>query len=108
MEGQLIDVHVETHSDVDEYDCDRTIMLARIVKEYDYKIEIQYLSVTNKRYEEHIVHQFDEGITEIYKESITGYYDSSDLEDAGYVYIEGTGYLIAEDVDDDYSPSDDE
>lgn len=104
MEGQLIDVHVE----FDENESDYVIMLAKIVKDYDHKIEIRYLSETKKRYEEQVVYNFDEEITTITKETITGYYDSTELECAGYVLIDNVGYIREEDLDDDYSPSDDE
>lgn len=104
MEGQLVDVHVE----IDENEPDYVIMLAKIVKEYDYNIEIRYLSETKKRYEEQVVYNFDEEITTITKESITGYYDSTEPECAGYLLIDNVGYVREEDLDDDYSPSDDE
>ncbi len=108
MEGQLVDVHVEIQPLDDENEPDYVIMMAKIVEEYDYKIEIRYLSETEKRHEEQVVYNFDEEITAITKESITGYYDSTDPDCAGYVLIDGVGYLRREDLDDDYSPSDDE
>ena len=104
MEGQLVDVHVE----IEDQETEHIIMMAKIVKEYSYKIEIRYLSETEKRHEDQIVYDFDEEVSEIQKESITGYYDSTDPECAGYVLIEDVGYVRVEDLDEDYSPSDDE
>ena len=108
MEGQLIDVYVEVQSFDTDHEPEHVIMLAKVVKEYDYKIEIRYLSETTKRYEEQVVYNFDEEITIITKETITGYYDSTNPECAGYILIDNIGYVREEDLDDDYSPSEDE
>ena len=108
MEGQLIDVYVEVYPLSDDHETEYIIMLAKIVKAFDFKIEIRYLSETTRRYEEQIVYEFEEEVTTITKESISGYYDSTDPECAGYVLIDNIGYVRKEDLDDDYTPSDDE
>ena len=104
MEGQLIDVYVE----IDDQESENIIVLAKIIKDYEDKIEIKYLSEIGKKYEDQVVYNFDEEVSEIYKESISGYYDSTEMECAGYVFIQDVGYLRIEDLDSDYSPSDDE
>ena len=104
MEGQLIDVLGE--SDMDEtMSCS---MLAKITRETESGFVIKFLSETDKRHEDLIVFNFDENETEILKECVDGYYDSTEPECAGYVLVDDMGYVIAEALDDDYSPSDDE
>ena len=99
MEGQFIDVCVEISEE-------KITMLAKIISEHDSNFHIRFMSETKRSHEDQIVYDFDDEITEISKETVSGYYDSSDPIVAGYIFIPGVGYLIKEDFDEDYSPSD--
>ncbi len=104
MEGQLVDVLVES----DTHENMSYSMLAKITHVTNDGFLVKYLSETNKRHEDLIVFKFDDNETEIQKECVDGYYDSTEPECAGYVLIDNVGYVREEDLDDDYSPSDDE
>ena len=104
MENQLIDVLVES----DVHENTSYSMLAKISRETNTGFIVKFLSETNKSHEDLIVFNFEDNETEIQKECVDGYYDSTDPECAGYVLIDNVGYVRREDLDDDYSPSDDE
>ena len=101
MEKHLIDVLIET-----EDEDGNNSQLARIIKKTQSGFKIQFLSETNILYEDRMrVFRFDKHTEEIEEESVSGYYDTPDIEEAGYIKIEGVGYVKSEDYDDDYNPS---
>jgi len=101
MEKHLIDVLIET-----EDDDDNNSQLARIIKKTQTGFKVQFLSETPILYEDRMsVFRFDKHTEEIGEESVSGYYDTTDIEEAGYIKIEGVGYVKSEDYDDDYNPS---
>ena len=80
---------------------DGSIMLARLLHPVDEGFMVQFLeetSITN-------VFKFSNEETSIDKESITGYYDTDDLTQAGYNDTGDGKYTTA---DSDYEPSEDE
>lgn len=104
MDKHIIDVLVET-----EDDDDNNSQLARIIKKTQSGFKVQFLSEIPILYEDRMrVFRFDKHIVEIEEESVSGYYDTSDIEEAGYIKIEGIGYVKSEDYDDDYNPSESE
>ena len=104
MEKHIIDVLVET-----EDDDDNNSQLARIIKKTQSGFKVQFLSETSILHEDKMrVFRFDKHIDEIEEESVSGYYDTEDIEEAGYIKIEGVGYVKSEDYDDDYNPSESE
>ena len=101
MKGQLIDVLIEAD------DGKVSTNLAKIVEQCDddktYKIK--YLFETSKTYEDVPVYKFEKKVSEINVDSVDGYYDTTDIEIAGYTKIDGVGYVSKEDLDEDYDPS---
>lgn len=103
MDKHLIDVLIDTEDD------ENNSQLARIIKKTQSGFKIQFLSETPILYEDRMrVFRFDKHIDEIEEESVSGYYDTGDIEEAGYIKIEGVGYVKSEDYDDDYNPSESE
>ena len=100
MEKHLIDVLINSDNDDDKY------QLARIIKKTSSGFKVQFLYETSTLYEDRMsVFRFEKEVTEIEEESVSGYYDTADIEEAGYIKIDGVGYVNKEDYDDDYIPS---
>ena len=88
----LVDVLVEE-------DDEEVIQLAKIVNESEKTYHIRFLTPCASG-----LYQYDKEPTEIDKECINGFYDSTDEQDAGFIHVEG-GYQLATEYDDDYEPS---
>lgn len=103
MKGQLIDVLIESDDGI------QTITLAKIIEEVDSEIfKVKFLYESSKTHEDLNIFKFEKETSEIHKESVQGYYDSTDIEVAGYTKIDGVGYVNKEDLDNDYEPSESE
>jgi hypothetical protein len=76
------------------------ISLAKIIKENETTYTIMYMSAKDK-----LLYHY-EPACEIEKECISGFYNEDDTEEAaGFRRVDG-GYVLSEDCDDDYEPSD--
>lgn len=100
MNKYLIDVLVDSEGE-------DGLHLARIIENTLNGFKIQFLVGTSINHEDRMeVFRFEKEISEISEDSVSGYYDTNDIEEAGYIKIEGVGYIRRGDYDDDYAPSD--
>ena len=95
--GTLIDVNTEDG-----------VLLAKIVDETEDTYSIKYLSPIKRKYNDLRVYDYDECTENIEKECVSGFYDTGDEAVAGYTLVEGGGFILNEDSDDDYDPTSDE
>jgi hypothetical protein len=81
---------------------DETIQIARIVHETSDTYSVQFLEKNT-----HQMYDFSNTVEVIDKESVSGFYDTDDLEKT-HLYVKGlNGYeLIDDSEDEDYSASD--
>lgn len=94
MKNDIIDVFMD----------DESINLAKIVK-VGVKYTIVYLTCTDDTYHDIPVYSYDTTTSEIDTDCIAGYYDSSDISKAGFKRIGDNRFIIDEDDDSDYDPS---
>lgn len=95
MKGQIINVKLQSETDpVFFYHLD-----AKIVEEKETTFVIKYLNETDKLYEGCMVFRFDSELSEIDKECVDGFYETSEIEEAGYEKIDGVGYIMDETTD---------
>ena len=80
---------------------DGAIMLARILHTHDEGVMVQFLEETRTP----DIFKFNKEKTFIPKESITGYYDTDDLTQAGYTEVGDGKYTT---IDSDYEPSEED
>ena len=91
----LVDVLIEEDgTEVDQ--------LAKIVGETKKTYQVRFMNPHKSG-----VYRYDKEVTEIDKECVSGFYDSTDELDAGFVKVEG-GYQPVEEYDGDYEPSEDD
>lgn len=96
MEKHFVDISLENGE----------TCLAKIVEVKNNSFIVKFLSETSKTYEDCKIYKFDKDKTEIEKECVSGYYDTGDIEATGFTKIEDVGYILKDDLDDDYEPSD--
>ena len=94
MDGTLIQVRVQG---------DET-MTAKIISQTKTKLKIMYL---NNSVENPDVYNYENVQFEISKDCVDKYYDSVREEEAGFTKT-SEGFMLAEDEDSDYEPSDSE
>ncbi len=95
MINQIIGVKLQSETDSTfHYNVD-----ARVIEETDKTFIIKYLNETEKLYEKCIVFRFDREVSEVDKECVDCYYETTNVEDAGYEKIEGVGYILADTSD---------
>lgn len=83
---------------------DDIIMLAKVVEECGKQIKVKYFVPTNKKYEDQQVYNYDDTIEEVDIECVNGYYEKdSDETAAGFVYIQGVGFIRSDDQS-EYDP----
>lgn len=92
----LVDVLVEE-------DGSEVIQVAKIVSETKKKYHIKFLSPHTSG-----LYRYDKDPIEIDKECISGFYDSTEEKDAGFIRVENGYYQPIEQYDDDYEPSEDD
>lgn len=95
--GTLIDVNTEDG-----------VLLAKVVDETEDTYRIKYLSPIKKRYNDQRIYDYDECTEDIEKECVSGFYDTDDETAAGYLQVEGGGFVLDEHSDDEYDPTSDE
>ena len=95
--GTLIDVNTED-----------SVLLAKVVDETEDTYRIKYLSPIKRKYNDLRVYDYEECVEEVDKECVSGFYDTDDEAVAGYTQIEGGGFVLNEESDDDYDPTSDE
>ena len=89
---------------LNEIDNDRTVdLVAKIVGETSKTFTVRYLSPTKKLFGDQVIYNYEDSTYEIDKECVSGYYDSTNEEDAGFLKIEG-GW-VQENDDSDYTTS---
>jgi len=88
----LIDVTVVNEDD------EEIIMLAKIVEECQDTYKVRFMVHVKGD-----LYNYEDEITEIIKESVSGFYDSTDVTDAGFVKTD-EGYHQVDD-DDDWEPA---
>lgn len=89
---------------VDVQCSDGAVMLARICEEHpeDDTVTLQFFEETSASDN---TFGFTNQKTRLSRKSITGYYDSDDVSDAGYVEVDKGVYTLA---DSDYEPSEED
>ena len=95
--GTLIDVNTED-----------SVLLAKVVDETEDTYRIKYLSPIKRKYNDLRVYDYEECVEEVDKECVSGFYDTDDEAVAGYTRVEGGGFVLNEESDDDYDPTSDE
>ena len=80
-----------------------TDLIAKIVGETSKTFTVKYLSPTKKLHGDLAIYEYEAKSYTIDKECVSGYYDSTNEEDAGFIKVDG-GWVQA-DGDSDYSPS---
>jgi hypothetical protein len=84
-------------------------VIAKIVEVKQTTYIVKYLSPTRKLYEgRDIIYKYEKERYEIDKECVSGFFDSTKEEDAGFVHLEGGGWILGEvsgGESDDYVPS---
>ena len=93
----LIDVNV-----FDEEQDDEIVLLAKIVGETHDTYKVRFMSPTKGG-----LYRYENDVSEIEKESVCGYYDSTDEYQAGFIPAHD-GCFERLDGDDEYEPSDSE
>lgn len=78
-------------------------LVAKIIRETEKTFTVRYLSPTLKKHGDLFVYKYENVMYEVDKECISGYYDSTNEEDAGFTRVEG-GW-IRQIEDEDYEPS---
>lgn len=90
----LIDVNVYD----DEHD-EEIVLLAKIVGETQDTYKVRFMSPTKGG-----LYRYETEVSEVEKESVCGYYDSTDEHDAGFIPAHD-GCFEKLDDDEDYNPS---
>jgi hypothetical protein len=89
---------------LNELDNGKTVdLVAKIVSETAKTFTVQYLSPTKKTHGDLVIYNYESTTYEIDKACVSGYYDSTNEEDAGFIKVDG-GWIQAE-TDSDYQPS---
>jgi hypothetical protein len=78
-------------------------LVAKVVHCTDTTYTIRYLSPTKKMYGEQVLYMYEDETYTVDADCISGFYDSTHEEDAGFVKVEG-GW-VQEDTDSEYQPS---
>jgi hypothetical protein len=91
---QLIDVNV-----FDEEQDDEIVLLAKIVGETESTYKVKFMSPTKGG-----LFRYENEVSEIEKESVCGYYDSTDEREAGYIPAHDECFEKIDD-DEEYDPS---
>jgi len=93
MRNQLVDIVLT----------DNIVSLARIVEDMGPTIQVQLLTKNHGG-----IYIFNEEVEDVPKESVSGYYDTDDLEKTGLFVRTRFGYEEISESDSDYDPSDEE
>ena len=96
MMNTLIDVETEDGT-----------MLAKIVDVSKNTFSIRYLLPTHRYHIDSQIYDYDDEVDEIDKSCVSGYYDTADESEAGFVMLEQGGF-VEMDSDDEYEPSESE
>ena len=87
----------------------RLELLARVEKVSAEAYTVRYLSPTKKLHQGQVVYRWDEQTENVPHESISGFYETDDITQAGYVvYDNGTIVKDEDSSDEDYVPSDED
>jgi hypothetical protein len=78
-------------------------LVAKVVKCTDTTYTIRYLSPTMKLYGDQVLYAYEDETYIVDAECVSGFYDSTREEDAGFVKVEG-GW-IQDETDSEYQPS---
>ncbi len=92
---QLIDVNV-----FDEEQDDEIVLLAKIVGETESTYKVKFMSPTKGG-----LYRYENEVSEVEKVSVSGYYDSTDERDAGFIPAHDNCFEKIDDDDEDYDPS---
>jgi hypothetical protein len=93
MKNQLIDIVLT----------DNVMSLARVIDDMGSTLRVQILEKGRNG-----TYTFTEGLEEIPRESISGYYDTDDLERTGMFVKTRFGYEEVSESDSDYEPTDED
>ena len=95
MKNQLIEIKVEESDENAD---------AKIVEETETTFSVKFLNETKKTYEGAKVYKFSNSVSEIEKECVDHFFNSKNVEDAGFEKIDGVGYILQEEGE-CYDPS---
>jgi hypothetical protein len=86
-----------------------TEVVAKIVEVKQTTYVVKYLSPTKKLFEDRsIIYKYEKERYEIDKECVSGFFDSTNEEDAGFIHLESGGWILADGSggeSDEYVPS---
>jgi hypothetical protein len=86
-----------------------TEVIAKIVEVKRETYMVKYLSPTKKLHEDRtIIYKYEKDRYEIDKACVSGFFDSTKEEDAGFIHLESGGWILgdgSEGESDDYVPS---
>jgi hypothetical protein len=82
-------------------------LVAKIVGEKGKTFTVRYLSPTKKMHGDQVVYKYEDTTYDIDKDCVSGYYDSTNEEDAGFTLIE-EGCWVQSGEDSDYTPSEEQ
>lgn len=88
----------------------RLELLARVENVTAEAYTVRYLSPTKKLYQGQVVYRWDEQTENVPHESISGFYETDDITQAGFVVYDN-GTIVKDDgsdTDEDYVPSDED
>ena len=91
----LIDVNI-----FDDAQDDEIVLLAKIVGETESTYKVKFMSPTKGG-----LYRYDNEVSEVEKDSVSGYYDSTDERDAGFIPAHDNCFEKIDDDDEDYEPS---
>ena len=91
----LIDVNI-----FDEEQDEEIILLAKIVGETQDTYKVRFMSPTKGG-----LFRYETEVSEVEKESVCGFYDSTDEREAGFIPAHDGCFERIDDDDDDYDPS---
>ena len=66
-------------------------VVAKVVEVKTTTYVVKYLSPTKKLYGSSFIYKYEKEVYEIDKESVSGFFDSTKEEDAGFVHLESGG-----------------
>ena len=95
----LVDAGLEKH----------VYLIARIVRTQGTVFTIQFLSPTDEHTKhDQTIYKYEDETYDIEDDSISHYYDTSNESDIGYKQVDVGAWVKFDDIDEDYSPSEEE
>ena len=92
MKGHLIAVKLQKENEFTNF----YNMIAKIIEKKEKTYKIKYLCETKKKHNMCNIFKFDKEVSEIEKECVDEFFETTDVEQVGFEQIEGVGYILGE------------